>query len=215
MAIDGKRLSEAALVTTDGVEEARRRAVEKHALQAGLLAMASVHCGLLRRWHVLTVANRCEKAVEKRLGEADVEACAPVRKVAIQCRRLSRKRERLDVVFAGYVFVKVADEAHVWAGLTGVKDVRGVLCAGGRPGVVGEEMMRAIKALAEEGHFDRKEVARRYAKGERVTVNVGRFAGLEGVFEGYRDGRAARVRAVLFGGEQVIDVPLARIAKFD
>lgn len=211
MAIDGKRLNSAELVTTARVDDAFERARHGARMAADLLSAASWHVEG-RRWHVVTVANRCEVSVEKRLEDAQVEACAPLRAVAVRCRHGQRQLVRLEAAFAGYVFVKVADDARVWAGLGGVKDVRGVLCAGGRPGVIDDETMMGIKALAEDGHFDRKDVARRYVAGEVVRVNPGRHGEMHGVFAGYRDGRVARVRAVLFGAERVIDVPLAKLA---
>lgn len=212
MRINGRRLSEAELVTTPRVDAAFDRARADSALAAGLLAAASWHSALPRRWHVLTVANRCERAVVARLGDSDVEACAPMRRVEIRCRKAGRTRVRMEAAFAGYVFVKVADDDRVWPGLMGVKDVRGVLCSNGRPGVIADETMLGIIALAQDGHLDRKEVARRYVAGEPVRVNPGRYGELHAVFAGYRDGRVARVRAVLFGSERVIDVPLAKLA---
>lgn len=215
MAIDGRQLSEAELVSTARLEEALERVLKAAALEAGLLAAASWHRPAERRWHVLTVANRCEQAVVARLDDSRIEACAPLRRVAVRCRHGQRQRVRMEAAFSGYVFVKVADDARVWAGLVGVKGVRGVLCADGRPGVVDEQIMFGIKALAQDGHFDRKDVARRYRAGEVVRVNSGRFSEIHAVFAGYRDSRVARVTTVLFGSERAIDVPLAKISAID
>lgn len=184
-------------------------------MEEAMLAAAAGREGEARRWFALVTTNRAEKDVEKSLDEAGVTAWVPKRTRIVQCRRAQRRRERIEPIFSGYVFVRVVPCDEAFVGLGRVRGVAGIVAASGVAFPIRDKEMEALIGLVDAGWFDVKEIDGNIAPGSRVRIEAGRFAAFEGVMDGYVGKRAARVLTRLFGQEMAVTVPLAKLAKSD
>lgn len=207
-----KQLNEAERINLDRCYAKSDKVMKERRMENGLISAASKE-RIGRRWFVLGVASRGEKAVEKELTDAGIEAWVPVKIVNVQVRHADRIARRERPVFRGYVFVKVAESADAWAGLKTFRNVRGILCGPNGPTPVADEKMNDLMGLVEKGVFNDKRRKGPYLEGSRVLIKSGPFADFKGVIEGYVGTRSARVLTHLFGGEVVCTVPIAKLAK--
>lgn len=184
-------------------------------MEEAFLRIAAGQEGERRQWFALTTDNRAEKDVEKLLDDAGVTAWVPKRKTLTVRRGTRARRERIEPIFSGYVFVRVVPCDEAFVGLGRVRGVAGIVAADGRAFPIRDKEMEALIGLVSTGWFDVKEIDGRLSVGSKVRIEAGRFAAFEGVMDGYVGKRAARVLTRLFGQEMAVTVPLAKLAKSD
>lgn len=141
-------------------------------------------------WYALYTKPQQEALVARQLSERGLEAFLP----CYTERRCGRAQQQ--VLFPGYLFVRV-DLGRVGRSvLQWMPGLRGLVCFGGVPAQVPEGALALV----------RKQLARleamvgfpraRFRPGERVRLKEGPLAGLEAVFEGPM-GPAERVRILI------------------
>lgn len=203
---DGKVIGvERAWVKSDRTMAARR-------MDQDLLAHAAIGVEGVRRWYALRSGNRGEIELAKALTDSRIDAVVPVKQVPVK-RRFNASSSKVvhRPVLSGLVFVNVVPSIEAFAGMMRVKGVAAIIGSDGRPAAIGDREMNGFMDLAQAGAFDERNTPTGLKVGSRVRINVGIYAQMEGVLEGYAKGRAARVMTFLFGRGMVVDVPLAHI----
>lgn len=184
--------------------------------RAQALLAAAGECEPVRLWYVLRVADRLEKAVDNALEKAGVERWLPV--CAIQPKRRGKRKwqamEPVSVpVWPGYLFVRVANTAHSWAGLATVDGVLSVLGTAERPAPINETKLLKLKMSLEKDEKARDVLADAMQVGQSVRVEDGPFASFEGVVTWLGGFDRAQVEVNLFGRLVPVDLELAQLAK--
>ncbi|WP_309086450.1 transcription termination/antitermination NusG family protein [Chelativorans sp.] len=211
MAVDAKQLNEAKAINLDRAIEAGRKAQEQARLQARRLSAAAGSEKGEKRWYVLRIAHRSERAVAADLDAAGLEAWAPTKTIWRAVFHSKKRRRAENPIFRGYVFVRSVPCDEAWVGLLRVKGVAAILGNGTRPVHVPDEKMSALMGLVVSGAFDEKKNGRPYKIGEKVWIKDGPFASFPCVIEGYVKSRGVRVLASLFGRRVPLEVTLAQV----
>lgn len=222
MAIERKQLNSGERVWLDGagkpypMPDKAIRLDEQRRLDAELLDAAGMEVTGERRWFAFRTAHRSEIEIRDSLVKMKVDAVVPVKKVHVVGRRAgARGRVVHKSVLTNLVFVRMVSSDAAVAGLLRVRGVDAVIGSQGRPHPIGDREMNAFMDLAEKGAFDERNTPTGLVVGSRVAINVGPYADVQGVLEGYAKGRTARVRMMLFGAQMVVDVRLANLARLD
>lgn len=219
MAVRSRQLSEAERIDTSRAEDAGDRQRAANALHAHYLAIASGATGWqagevsARRWYVLTVASQAERAVEKSLGDAGIEAWVPMKMTELLIQGTRKKRNVERPVWLGHIFVSVVPTAETWHGLRGVDGVRKVLGSAFGPVSVPDKKINELKEMVDNGTFNEKRAGKVMEVGQRVKVKLGSYVEFTGVVEGYVGTRAVRVMASMFGSVRPIEVDLDDLAR--
>lgn len=217
MAVDGRRLSDAAPIDTKRAEAEsdRQRAITRR--QQALLAAAG-EVAPEARWYVLRVAPRCEKAVNNALEEARIGRWLPLWKRP-QPRRGGRNGAPPPpaevVIFPGYIFVRVLNRPQSWLALATIKGVLSVLGSGEHPVPVADGIILKLRDLAADPVAVQEVLAPTLKAGERVRVKDGPFASFPGTLTCLLDGGRASVEVDIFGRLTPVDLELARLSKSD
>ena len=131
--------------------------------------------GTIKVWHVLYTKPRSEKKVIERLNDRGHTVFCPFIKTVRQWS--DRKKKVLLPMFPSYIFAYTDEkERQLLLQDPGVLNFVFWL---GRPAVVREEEMEAIKKIAQAGDEIQVEGAR-LEKGQMVTIPEGPFKGLTG-----------------------------------
>lgn len=226
MAIDIRRLSEAQVdeVLDEhalGKALAARRARRE---QAARLAEAARPAPGDSDWFVMVTSPRAEESVDKLLDLARIERWLPRKKDARQrrgCRPVASREAVLVPAFPGYLFVRVMPSVRAFAGLVSLDHVEGLIGnAEGRPFPVRDREVSQLRKFVDKGELDRTVEAVRLAKGDRVRVEEGPFAGHQGEVQWIREAQAGyagtahvRVLMALFGGVAPVTLQLDQIVK--
>ncbi|MEY9098875.1 transcriptional antiterminator NusG [Sinorhizobium fredii] len=153
----------------------RMRRLSEEMLHAATLKAASDS-----PWYVLQVMTGREKAVEKALKDANVEALVPMRK-----GRQRRCRHRIIdgpvmPVMTGYLFVRCKYDLAAMAGLLAVEHVIGVLGGSDKPHPVSAEEVNQFNEKAVAGAYDWDSQSQGFRRGQKVRINAGPFAHFTG-----------------------------------
>lgn len=215
MAEDPKRLSDASAVGPTDRQTAKldaARAISRR--QQALLAAAGMEVPD-RRWYLLRVAPRAEKAVDKSLEEVGVEHWLPMAKFE-QKLRTDRKGEvpppRIELAWPGYIFVKVFNSAYSWAGLSTVDGIIGVLGSAEYPIPISDKKINVYRYQLEHDEDVRKKLIDELQVGERVLIEFG-CGHVTGIVQGVNEGDRINVEMLMFGSRRVFELPLARIIR--
>ena len=212
LAVDMKRLNEAAEIDLSRCEAEADRVMAMRRLERDLLAMASRQVPGERTWFALRSSNRSELDLVERLCNLDVDAVVPVREVNVRGRIGARCRRVINrPVLSQLVFVNLVPCNAAFAGLLRVKGVLSVVGKDGKPYPIGDKEMNGFMHMAQAGAFDERNTPTGLQVGSKVKIRVGQFADFSGVLEGYAKGRVARVRTMLFGSDLIVDVKLANL----
>jgi len=183
-------------------------------LQRELLQAAGESVLGKQLWFVLSVRKRSEKRIFDSLTKEKIHSWMPEKK---RCSARYKRRGSAvsaDLIFPGYLFVRIVPSAHAFAGLRLVKGVESILGHGEGPTPVSDEIMNELMGMVSVGLFDDKRVYasdRTYRKGDRVTISHGAFQFVQAVVEGYHKTKHVRCIANLFGGQVPVNVPLDKI----
>lgn len=164
-------------------------------------------------WLILQTHFGRESAVEKDLGENEIDACVPV------CKGPQRRRHHKVLppsekpVFTGYVFVRCVPTGHALRALAQFDHVRDVVGGWERPHRLTNERVMHFKAMAESGAYDWEAPGSAFKVGARVLVKEGPFYSFEGTvvaFGGSGKGTPV-VELEVFGRKTPILIPLAML----
>lgn len=217
MRIDTKRLNRSGRAWLDAegraidLTRSERAALKARAamrLKERMLAAAAEGDEANRRWYVLSVTRRDEKAVDKLLDDAGIETWLPLRKREKLLGAKRKKVEVLEPIFAGIVFVRVVDRAMTWAGLQGADGVLSVFGTAAGPAPVSDREVNKFRGFCEKGIFDEKAEAG-FVPGAKVRVSRGPAVGARAIIALHKKARLDRIWVDLFGGVGLVEVPLA------
>ena len=129
----------------------------------------------MKNWYVLYTKPRNEKKVTTRLAENGFEVYCPLIRTL---RQWSDRKKKVSVpMFPSYVFIRIAEEERQKV----VQDpgVLNFVFWLGRPAVVRERELEAVRAIAEKGE-EIEVQSGKPEKGETVAISFGPFKGLTG-----------------------------------
>ena len=178
---------------------------------------AAAEDGEGRRWTIVKIANGRDNDVDNLLYRAAIEHWLPLRIADENVggrRRGHPGKPVWELAWPGYLFVKIADTAMAWHGVSGVKHVKAVLGVEGRPFFMDDAKLMKIKAeLATLKPFAGPRAA--FEPGHAVRIGQGPFAGHNATFTAYRDrghgDERASVEVMIFGRVMPIEIDLAFI----
>lgn len=128
------------------------------------------------RWYAVYVLPRLEQKVHERIEDMGVESFLPT-KIVIK-KWSDRKKKVRQPLFPNYVFVKTSlQERFQLFGITGLVKF---ITFEGKPVEIPEKSIEAIKQLVELSD-DISSDSYMGNIGDKVTVQNGQFAGIEGV----------------------------------
>lgn len=131
-------------------------------------------------WYLIQTKPKKEELVEFNLSRLLIESYCP------KIRERKRYNGSFDYVlkplFPGYIFARFSMEAH-YRIIKFMRGVRGIVSFGGLPVVIGDDLVRAIRAREKDGVIHLHE--KRWRKGAVLEIVDGPFRGLTGIFERY------------------------------
>ncbi|RVM91477.1 transcription termination/antitermination protein NusG [Sinorhizobium meliloti] len=184
-------------------------------IRANMLSMAAANQPGEKSWFVVQTVTGRERAVEKLLNEAGVDALLPMRKGKRVLRR-GRVRNTPDMpAMPGYVLVSCVYSAAAMAGLRGIEHVLWVVGKPEQPYRVRAEEVLSFKSKAQAGEYDHRDITITYSKGEQVLVADGPFASFPGVVADVDEKQPYRVKVEvsIFGRMTPVELDIAQIEK--
>lgn len=159
-------------------------------------------------WYVLYTKPRNEKKVTLRLKEKGITVFCPLKEEVRQWS--DRKKKVSEPVFRSYIFVQLTDykTEHVEV-LTTPGSVR-FLWWNGKPGVVREQEIMAIKDFLND--YKDAEITVSFKEGERITVKEGPLMDVQGNIITIR-GNMAVLYLHSMGLNMTAKLPLQSLAK--
>lgn len=195
--------------------QAGERAAEAKRMRARLLEQGLAQSATDARWYVLRVTKRDEKAVEKSLVDAGIDAWLPTYRAAPTYRRGRYIPARDAAALPGYLFVKVASNAEIWAWMGGFEGVIAVLGTACAPVPVSDEDLSKVRNLCAIGRVKDAAKKRRPEPGDWVYIASGPMMGHQGTVTGVHKRREDRIMVQLFPGFAPVELPLAHLSESD
>ncbi len=152
------------------------------------------HCDWKARWYVINTNPRCEDLVYQVLTKESLEVFLPKIPKRSSKRAKSASKRALEPLFPGYIFVKLDLIAYGWVKIKYLQGVRKLLCFGGSPVPVSEEIIVSIEQKIKTGGYPKKSLSLKV--GDKVRFTKGPFEGLGGIFTGEVSGKE-RVKILL------------------
>lgn len=157
----------------------------------------------VRIWRAFHTKPRHEKAISERIEEKGIEVYCPLVETKVQWSdRLKRVKKPL---FNGYLFVKVTEKERI----TVLEDPSVSRCVSylGKPGVIRDEEIQAIRYILEEGD---DVMIHNFQPGKRVRVASGQMKGASGEVIQI-SGSRIKVRIESLGFELIANVNAAKL----
>lgn len=144
----------------------------------------------MRNWYLIYSKPRQEQLARENLARQDYETYLPLIR---QRRRLrGRYQDRIEAMFPRYLFIHLDDTTDNWKPIRSTFGVASLVCFGGVPARVPEDLVRTLKQNADADGLCALP-APALQRGERVRIVDGALAGYEAVFEA----RTSRERVTL------------------
>lgn len=144
-------------------------------------------------WYVLNVKPHKERSVCKYLEETTQLA---VYFPAIRVKPKNPRAARVRPYFPGYLFVRLDLQAQGVNALSWTPGAKGLVCFGGEPAVVPENMIHDLKRRISEIDALGELPSPGLKPGDRVRIVSGPFEGYEGIFDAQLPGKE-RVQVLL------------------
>ena len=152
---------------------------------------------------------RGEAATAAILTQRDIEVFLPFAPAAQ--RRGSRTTTR-EVLFPGYLFVRLGLDSPLWLGARSAPGIAYFLGAGDRPSALPDEMIEGMGWRTDQHPGIRPQPL--YERGEAVIIKQGPFAGLEAIFDSTLTARGCvRVLLELVQRLVPVDVDIEQLAR--
>jgi transcriptional antiterminator RfaH len=145
-------------------------------------------------WYAVQTKPRQESRFIAHLRRRTCDAMPFLPLIEVTRRHARRRLTCLEPLFPSYLFLHMRMTPAAYDSLRWTPGTRRVLGIGEHPVPVPSDLIETLQRRVEPLGFVR--VSLRFARGERVRLATGPFAGLEGVFE-RPTSRAGRVRVLL------------------
>ena len=144
----------------------------------------------MENWYLVHTKPRQEKLALFNLERQGYECYLPT----LRTEKLHREILKLvdEVLFPRYLFIRLGRgaAARSWSPIRSTKGVSKLVCFGDRPALVDDCLVFMLRSREMEQCQKPQSL---FEFGEHVAINVGAFAGLEGVFEEMESDRRAMV----------------------
>jgi len=158
-----------------------------------------------KAWYLIQCKARQAKRAEENLLRQSYVCYHP----KIKHERLLRGQRKMleESLFPGYLFIQLSKQDN-WAALRSTRGVSRIVGFGGQPLAIGDYLIEQLKQRDYE--YDAKA---RLLAGEKVRINEGFFAELEGIFLAMDGDRRVVLLLSFLQREQKIFMPLTSISK--
>lgn len=171
---------------------------------AGLLHMKDVP---MEHWYALHTKPRKERMVRDVLVSRGLEVLLPVLPPE---KRAVRRRAAEPPFFPRYLFARVDLDVIPLSSLNWMQGMTGVVCFGGEPTVVAEEVIRWLRARMAQVAGDDYHGGLPLARDARLRVVSGPLKGMGAIFDRRLPGEErARVLVQLLGQLRSCEIPLS------
>jgi transcription antitermination factor NusG len=143
-------------------------------------------------WYALRTKPRKEDAVWKQAGDQGFEVFYPILRV----NPVNPRARKFRPYFPSYLFIQADLVATGQSVLQWMPYSQGLVCFGGEPAVVPDNLIVAIKKRLEEISVAGGENLEGIQKGGNIQVIYGPFKGYQGIFDARLPG-SERVRVLL------------------
>lgn len=164
------------------IDDASRKAEALRDAHRSLVAMASreaVGFDALSRWVVATCRTGTEQAIAEELASERIESWCPLEKFTKRPRRGLKPVDYHRPFFRGYLFCRVVPTHEAYAGLLAASRLRSIMGRDGRPFLMPEKMMDALRLGTKQNKQDQDDERMPVWQGARVIVRSGPFADFE------------------------------------
>jgi len=214
MATDKKQLNKAEPIDLSRCEAKMERQQGISRRQRAMLDAAAEE-GEGRMWAIVKVAHGRDNDVDNLLYRAMIEHWLPLRiaEENVGGRRRGHPGKPVwTLAWPGYLFVKIADTAMAWHGVSGVKHVKSVLGVGEKPFFIDDGKLMKIKSeLATLKPYAKPRDA--FVEGQTVRINEGPLSAQNATFRSVKDAgdgtERARIEVMIFGRVMPIEIDLA------
>lgn len=158
-------------------------------------------------WFVLYTKPRNEKKVTSLLADKGVEVYCPQREVIKQWS--DRKKKVIEPVFTSYIFVSLENYKEQAAGILETPGAVRFLWWAGKPGIVREQEIKAIRDFLEA--YKNAEITVDIKEGQKVSVTEGVLKGSEGVVTRVK-GNKATLYLNMLGMNLVATLPVQSLS---
>ena len=160
----------------------------------------------MKRWYVAYTQPTAERRAVAHLKRQGFDAYLP------QCRRIRRHARREETVlrplFPRYVFVALDLDADRWHAVNGTMGVSNLICHGERPAPLPDGLVEGLRiSELEEGAVPLSRLVL-FARGARLRVLDGAFAGQTGTYHGMTEAERVVLLFDLIGREVRVAVPI-------
>ncbi len=137
----------------------------------------------MKQWYAVYCKPREDERAEFHLGRQDFEVFRP--KHRVRRKRQGQMTTIIESLFPRYLFIHLDDIAQNWAPIRSTRGVGGLVRWGDRIPAVPDGIVNGLQATLDEvGCVSAPSVD--YQPGDRLLVQEGPFAGLEGLFKARR-----------------------------
>jgi transcription antitermination factor NusG len=143
-------------------------------------------------WYVLRSKPRKEEVLWRQVRTRGHEIFFP----RLRVNPVNPRSRKLRPYFPGYMFVRVDIEEVGLSTFQWMPHAIGLVCFGGEPATVPENLVHAIKRRVEEIAEAGGELLDGLKQGDKVRIDEGPFAGYEAIFDARISG-TERVRVLL------------------
>jgi len=144
------------------------------------------------QWYALRSKPRKENVLWRQAQEHGFEVFYP----RLRVNPVNPRSQKIKPYFPGYMFVRADVESAGLSTFQWMPHSTGLVCFGGEPSVVPENLIHAIRRRVEEIAQAGGEVFDGLKPGDVIHINYGPFEGYEAIFDARLPG-SARVRVLL------------------
>jgi len=144
------------------------------------------------QWYALRSKPRKENVLWRQAQEHGFEVFYP----RLRVNPVNPRSQKIKPYFPGYMFVRADVESAGLSTFQWMPHSTGLVCFGGEPSVVPENLIHAIRRRVEEIAQAGGEVFDGLKPGDVIQINYGPFEGYEAIFDARLPG-SARVRVLL------------------
>ena len=163
------------------------------------------------RWYAVCCKPRQEAVAEENLLRQGFHVYLP--RIRMRQRRRRQWIDAVEVLFPRYIFIRVDPQRRSTATVRSTRGVVGLVRFGGRPAVVPDAVMDALKQREDAAsglHQDNRPL---FSSGEPVKLVDGPLAGMEGVFTQQDGDKRVIVLLELLGKANKVSVSRDWIAR--
>ncbi|HNT23457.1 MAG TPA: transcription termination/antitermination NusG family protein [Anaerolineales bacterium] len=144
------------------------------------------------QWYALRSKPRKENVLWRQAQEHGFEVFYP----RLRVNPVNPRSQKIKPYFPGYMFVRADVESAGLSTFQWMPHSTGLVCFGGEPSVVPENLIHAIRRRVEEIAQAGGEVFDGLKPGDVIQISYGPFEGYEAIFDARLPG-SARVRVLL------------------